>query len=151
MDEAFLILKILQEVRMYSSHFQSSQSPEKNGSLEQWLPHGPGGQAILLYPPKWAKSILCFNYDSTSFWLFLNMLLFLLSASLYCCLCFYFFLQPFLTVMAYEQGRGSSWGFSPQGEKSDWILVSPSEMEYLYWILYPLTDNLLDYFMSSLW
>lgn len=75
--------------------------------LEHWLPRTPWGSPdahlVLLYPPKWARAVLYSSYDSASLWLFL--LHFGLLASLYCCLCFYFFLlSAFLSVLRAELG-----------------------------------------------
>ena len=64
------------------------------------------------------------------FWLLL--LHFGLLASLYCCLCFYFFLlSAFLSVLRAE--LASLCGYLPKIRNLTWLFVSSSKMEHLHW------------------
>lgn len=86
----------------------------------------------LLYSPKWTKASLYSGYDSTSLWLFLflGLLLFLLSGSPYCCLCCYS-----LFSMSRPMGRTEAHpeDISPKIRNLIGSLLSPSKMKPLYW------------------
>lgn len=86
-----------------------------------------------LVSPKWAKASLYSGYDSTSLWLFLflSLLLFLLSGSLYCCLCCYS-----LFSMSRLMGRAEA---HPEGISPKIRNLIESKMKPFYWAQEPWT------------
>lgn len=106
----------LQEVREPLVLLPASQSPWAVVPLAaQQLPFWPGHLAV---PSNVGRAACHSGCDLTPLQFFLNLLLFLYSASLSCCSCFCLVWHPWLCVVASGQGRSStSQQYLPQERK----------------------------------